>query len=125
MTATGEIDPYETNPAISGSGILVLTEDSTLGLGVADSAAIQFAGPIATLLLAAVPTPTITGFAAGDRIQIEQPVTGLAYTRVNGNTAALTLTNGAATVGVVNLTGTFSGGASAFHLDPPRTVRTP
>jgi fibronectin-binding autotransporter adhesin len=116
MNATAESDPYASAPTIGGSGILLLTDSSTLGLGVVDTAAIQFVGPNATLVLAAIPTATITGFTAGDQIQIDQPVTGLTYTQVTGNAATLTLSNGASTVGVLKLAGSYAGNF-AFHLD--------
>jgi hypothetical protein len=83
---------------------------------VVDTAAIQFVGPNATLVLAAIPTATITGFTSGDQIQIDQPVTGLTYTQVTGNAATLTLNNGASTVGVLKLAGSYAGNF-AFHLD--------
>jgi hypothetical protein len=116
MSATAESDPYASSPTISGSGLLLLTEGSTLGLGVVDSAAIQFVGPNATLMLAAIPTATITGFTAGDRIQLDQTVTGVTYTQTTGNTATLTLTDGNASVGVLKLAGSYAGNF-AFHLD--------
>jgi len=116
MTATSELDPYGTNPTISGSGYLMLTEGSTLGLGVVDSAAINFYGPNATLLLAALPTAAISGFTAGDQIVIDQAVTGLKYVQTTAGLATLTLTDGASTVGSLKLIGNFAG-AYAFHLD--------
>jgi hypothetical protein len=67
-------------------------------------------------LLAAIPTATITGFTAGDRIQLDQTVTGVTYTQTTSNTATLTLANGASTVGVLKLAGSFAGNY-AFHLD--------
>ena len=116
MNATAENDPYASGPTIGGSGILALAEGSTLGLGVADSAAIHFVGPNATLVLAAIPTATITGFTAGDQIQLDQTVTGVTYTQTTGSTATLTLTDGAANVGVLKLAGSYAGNY-AFHLD--------
>jgi hypothetical protein len=117
MTGTAASDPYASKPTISGTGTLLLTEGSTLGLGVADRVAIQFAGPDATLQLAAIPTATITGFAAGDAIQLDQTVTGLRYKQVTSTSATLTLTNGAATVGTLELAGNYSASSDAFHLD--------
>ncbi len=117
MNGTAESDPYATaTPTIGGSGSLVLAENSTLGLGVADSAAIQFAGPDATLILAAIPSATITGFATGDQIQLDQTITVMTYNQTGGNAATLTLSDGTATVGVLHLAGAY-GGANAFHLD--------
>ncbi len=116
LNGGGECDPYATAlPTISGTGTLSLAEGSTLGLGVADSVAIQFAGPNAVLQLAAIPTATITGFAASDLIRVNQTVTGATYKQ--GSTAGtLTLTNGASTVGTLNLAGAY-GINSVFHLD--------
>jgi hypothetical protein len=116
MTATAESDPYASAPTISGSGILVLAEGSTLGLGVADSTPILFDGPNAALDLIALPTATISGFAVGDQIQVDQTVTGLTYRQVTASTATLTLTNGTSTVGVLNLAGSYAGN-EAFQLD--------
>jgi hypothetical protein len=81
LNGTAEADPHSSTPPIGGTGTLWLTEASALGLGVADSAAIQFAGPDATLILAKLPSATITGFAASDQIQFDQTVTGLSYIR--------------------------------------------
>jgi filamentous hemagglutinin len=118
MNATARADPYALAvPSISGTGLLLLTEGSTLGLGVADSAAIQFVGPNATLDLVAIPTAAIIGFASGDQIQVDQTVTGLTYRQVAAGSATLTLTNGTTTVGVLNLAGAYGGGVNAFHLD--------
>jgi hypothetical protein len=116
MNATAESDPYASAPTISGTGILVLTEGSTLGLGVADSTPILFDGPNATLTLAAIPTAAISGFTAGDQIQLDQTVTGLTYRQVTSSAATLTLTDGAGTIGVLNLAGSYAGNY-AFHLD--------
>ena len=116
MNATAETDPYANAPTIGGSGLLVLTEGSTLGLGVADSAPILFDGPNAALDLVAIPTATISGFTFGDQIQVDQTVTGLTYRQVTASAATLTLTDGASTVGVLNLTGGYAGN-DAFHLD--------
>ena len=112
MTGNTKSDPYSSTPTISGTGTLRLTKGSTLAIGAADAAAIRFAGPNATLVLATLPTGTISGFAAGDVIQVDQTVTGLSFQQTSG---VLTLTNGAATVGTLNLTGNYSG--TAFHLD--------
>jgi hypothetical protein len=114
MSGTVASDLYSSAPAISGTGTLSISDGSTLGLGAADSAAIQFAGPNGTLALAKIPTGTIQGFAVGDQIQIDQSVTGLSYQQVTASTGALTLTNGAATVGTLALAGSFG---NAFHLD--------
>jgi hypothetical protein len=67
-------------------------------------------------VLAAIPTATITGFTAGDQIQVDRPVTGLTYTQTTNNATTLTLTNGASTVGVLKLAGSYAGNY-AFHLD--------
>jgi hypothetical protein len=119
LNGAAESDPYAAKaPTISGAGSLTLAEGSTLGLGVVDSTAITFAGPNATLQLAAIPTATITGFAVGDQIQVDETVTGLSYKQVTASSATLTLTNGATTVGTLALAGSY-GGSSAFHLDTP------
>jgi hypothetical protein len=116
MNATAEADPYGSSPTITGTGILALTEGSTLGLGVVDTATIDFVGPNATLMLAAIPTATIIGFTAGDRIQLDQTVTGVSYTQTTGSLATLTLTDGATNVGVLRLSGSYAGNYG-FHLD--------
>jgi hypothetical protein len=67
-------------------------------------------------MLAAIPTATITGFTAGDQIQLDQTVTGVTYTQTTGSTATLTLTDGAANVGLLKLAGSYAGNY-AFHLD--------
>ena len=87
-----------------------------MGLGVSDSAPILFDGPDATLDLAAIPTATISGFTTGDQIQVDQTVTGLTYRQVTASAATLTLTDGAGTVGVLNLAGSYAG-TYAFQLD--------
>jgi hypothetical protein len=117
MTAMAKFDPYQNSPTISGGGLLLLAENSTLGLGVADSVAIDFNGSGGTLLLAAMPTAAICGFASGDQIDVEQTVTGLTYTQVNATFATVTLTNGAAAVGVLAFNGMNIGSSFAFHLD--------
>ncbi|WP_428542546.1 beta strand repeat-containing protein [Rhodopila sp.] len=117
MAGTAKSDPFEANPTVSGSGSFFLTEGSTLGLGVSDSVAIQFAGPNATLLLAALPTASISGFVAGDTIQVDQTVTSLVFRQVTGSSATLTLNNGFNYVGTLKLAGNYSAGNNAFHLD--------
>lgn len=117
LPGSASSDPYAAAGTISGAGVLQLDEGSSLGLGVADSTAIRFAGPGATLQLAAIPTATISGFAAGDLITVDQTVTGLAYKQVTASTAQLTLTNGAAKIGTLNLAGSFGASTLAFHLD--------
>jgi hypothetical protein len=84
-------------------------------LGAADSAAISFAGPNSVLVLGKVQTGTISGFAAGDQIEIEQGVTGVSYKAGSGGTGTLTLTNAAGSVGTLTLAGSYS--SSAFHVD--------
>ena len=117
MNGTVPGNPYATGSTISGSGTLSISEDSTLGLGVVDSAAILFAGPNATLALAALPTATISGFVAGDQIQLDMPVTGMVYRQTTNTLATLTLTNGANTVGTLKLAGAFGSGSNPFHID--------
>lgn len=116
MTGAAASDPYATTPVIGGSGTLSITEGSTLGLGAIDSATIQFAGPNATLVLAAIPTGTIRGFVAGDSIQVDQTVTGLSYTQLTATTGSLALSNGLTTVGTLKLAGNY-GSLTPFHLD--------
>ena len=117
MSGTVASDPYGGNPTIGGTGVLTLDEGSTLGLGVACSAAIQFMGPNATLTLVAIPTGAIYGFAAGDQIQIDHAVNGLIYQQVNASAGVLTLTNGNAVVGQLVFAGSYGGGVNAFHVD--------
>ena len=123
MTGTLASDAYATTPTIGGTGTLSITEGSTLGLGAVDSAAIQFAGPNADLVLAAIPTGTISGFAVSDQIQIDQTVTGVSYRQVTATTGTLTLTNGATTVGTLKLAGSYGTG-NIFHVDPVATGAT-
>ena len=73
--------------------------------------------PNATLVLGAVPTGTITGFAAGDQIQLDQTITGLVYRQLTTTSAILTLNDGVDYVGTLKLAGSFGGGLTAFHLD--------
>jgi hypothetical protein len=115
MNGIAASDPYSTTPTISGAGTLSITEGSTLGLGATDTTAIQFAGPNGTLALARLPAATISGFATGDQIQVDQGVTALSYQQVTATTGTLTLTNGAATVGTLALAGSYGNG-TAFHL---------
>ena len=117
MNGTVKSDPYEANPTVSGAGTFFLTEGSTLGLGVNDSAAIQFAGPNATLMLAALPTASISGFVAGDTIQVDQTVTSLVFRQITASSATLTLSNGVNYVGTLKLAGNYSASNNAFHLD--------
>ncbi len=121
LSNNAEYDPYQINPSITGTGTLSLGENSLLSLGVADSVAIQFAGPNATLALAKLPSAIISGFAVGEQIQVDQPVTGLAYVQTGSNLATLTLTNGANTIGTLKLAGNFGAGGNAFHLEATGT----
>lgn len=116
MTGTSASDPYETSSSIGGSGTLAIAEGATLGIGAIDTAAIQFTGPNATLALAAIPSGKISGFYAGDQIALDQTVTTADYTQLTSSAAALTLYNGTAMVGTLNLAGNFSG--ELFHIDP-------
>ena len=117
MTGSAGSDPYLATPSISGSGALSIAENGTLGLGAVNSATIQFAGPGGTLVLAVLPTATITGFGASDQIQIEKAVTGVSYTQLTASTAALTLTNGSSFVGILTLGGSFNINTTKFHVD--------
>ena len=117
MNGAAKSDPYEANPTVSGAGSFLLSEGSTLGLGVSDSAAIQFAGPNATLMLAVLPTATISGFVAGDTIQVDQTVTNLVFRQVSPSSATLTLNNGFNYVGTLKLAGNYSASNYAFHID--------
>ena len=108
-------DPFGTPQSISGSGKLAISENSQLRLGVADSAAIQFAGPAGTLILSAVPTATISGFTSGDIIQLSPGLaTGVTYSQTSPSTAKLTLTKGITQVGTLSLAGNYAG--SLFHM---------
>ena len=111
-------DPFGSAQSIGGSGTLVLSENSRLTLGVADSAAIRFGGPAGTLVVDALPSGTIGGFAAGDMIEITgggtASATGLSYTQTSNSIATLTLTKGGNTVGTLTLAGNYTG--SLFHL---------
>ena len=82
-------------------------------LGVADSAAIRFGGPAGTLVVDALPSGTISGFAAGDMIEMTgggtAAATGLSYTQTSGSVATLTLTKGGHTVGTLTLAGNYRG----------------
>ena len=116
LTGQTAADPYETTSSIGGSGILAIAEGATLGLGATDTASIQFNGPDATLALAAIPSGPIEGFSASDIIVLDRTVTGAAFTQLTPTAAALTLSDGAAMIGTLNLTGNFSG--TLFHLNP-------
>ncbi len=107
-------DPYGTAQRIGGQGTLKLSEGSTLGLGAADSAAIQFAGPSGTLSLLSVPVVgTISGFAAGDVIEVGGLATGLSYA-IGATSTTLTLREGGKLAGTLTLAGNYAG--SVFHL---------
>jgi hypothetical protein len=108
-------DPFGTAQSISGSGALILSENSSLSLGVADSAAIQFGGPAGSLNLSVLPTGTITGFAAGDIISLTGGLaTGLSYSQTSANVATLSLTKGGKAAGKLTLAGNYTG--NLFHL---------
>ncbi len=116
MTGTAASNPYQIASTIGGTGTLSVSEGSTLGLGAIASTTIQFAGPNATLVLAALPAGPIRGFVAGETIQINQTVTGIAYTQVTPNTGSLALTNGTAMVGALRFAGNY-GSLTQFHID--------
>jgi hypothetical protein len=111
-------DPFGSGNTISGSGTLVLSENSRLTFGVADSAAIRFADPAGTLVLDALPSGTIGGFSSGDIIEVAgggtASATGLSYTQTSNSLATLTLTKGGRTVGTLTLAGNYAG--DLFHL---------
>ena len=111
------ISPFGTAaPSVSGSGTLLIGSGGTLTLAGLDSAAILF-GPSAggTLALAStLPTATIAGFAKGDAITLARPVTSLAYNQTAGSIGTLTLLNGNATIGTLNLAGKYV--AQQFHV---------
>jgi hypothetical protein len=114
MTGAVESDPYGVAPTIGGAGTLSLSEGSTLALGVASTAAIAFAGPNATLQLAAIPTATITGFTVGDVIAVDRTVTGLSFAQTTSTSATISLTNGGVAAGTLKLAGNYAG--LSFHL---------
>ena len=116
MTGTAASNPYDATSTIGGTGVLAITQGGTLALGAIDTATIQFNGPNATLALGAIPSGKINGFYAGDQIVLDQTLTGVSYTQVTPTAAVLSLRNGTAMVGTLNLTGNFTG--SLFHLDP-------
>ena len=60
---------------------------------------------------------------AGDQIQIDQGVTGLSYRQVSASAGTLTLTRGTATIGVLQLAGSYGVG-NAFHLDAAASGNT-
>ena len=115
-------DPFGTPQSIAGSGTLALSENSLLTLGIADSAAIRFGGPAGTLALNVLPTGTISGFAAGDVIEIlghgSALATGLTYVQTSGSLATLTLSKGGVAVGTLALAGNFAGSLFHLGLDP-------
>jgi hypothetical protein len=115
-SGNGAGDPFGAAQTISGSGTLVLSEGSQLDIGVADSAAIQFAGPSGQLGLAVLPTGKISGFAAGDTIELYNSLaTGLSYTQTSASVATLKLTKGGKAAGSLTLAGSYTG-SSLFHL---------
>ncbi|HBK06913.1 MAG TPA: hypothetical protein DDZ81_13890 [Acetobacteraceae bacterium] len=107
-------DPFGTARTITGSGTLLIGEGSRVMLGVADSAAIQFAAPDGTLVASVLPNGTISGFASGDAIELTGLATGLSYTQTSATLATLTLSKGGITVGKLTLSGNYAG--KLFHI---------
>jgi hypothetical protein len=107
-------DPFGNAQTIAGTGTLLIGEGSRVVLGVADSAAIQFAAPNGTLIANVLPTGTITGFTSGDTIALTSLATGLRYTQTSSTLATLTLSKGGATVGTLALEGNYAG--KLFHI---------
>jgi hypothetical protein len=102
--------------AVSGGGIIGLAgygAPTDLVLNATDSAAIAFQwSPVSGLapvleLAGPLPTGTISGFVAGDTIQIDRTVTGVSF-KQTGSQDTLTLTDGASTVGTLALSGSYS-----------------
>ncbi len=107
-------DPFGNAQTIAGTGTLLIGEGSQVLLGVADSAAIQFAAPNGTLIADVLPTGTISGFTSGDTIALAGLATGLRYTQTSSTLATLTLSKGGATVGTLALAGNYAG--KLFHI---------
>lgn len=107
-------NPFGTAQTIAGAGTLLIGEDSQILLGVADSAAIQFAAPGGTLGASVLPTGTIGGFASGDTIALSGLATGLAYTQTSAGLAMLTLSRGGIATGTLTLSGNYAG--KLFHI---------
>ena len=109
------------NASITGSGTLVIGSasgfgfmNSTLKLTGSDSAAIQFFGTNDVLALGSIlPTGLISGFAAGDSINVAQAVTGFKYTQ-GVATGVLMLLNGNSTIGTLTFAGIYA--ANQFQV---------
>jgi hypothetical protein len=127
LTGNGTINPYGnvvnkgtilatggilTLGAVSGTGILDIGAGAGLALNAASAANIDFAGPGGTLLLAdelVSLTGTITGFAQGQAIDIQNdPITATQAT-ASGNNTILSLYYGSVVVNRLLLAGTYAG----------------
>jgi hypothetical protein len=101
--------------ALSGTGSLSIAAGATLELNGRTGAgqSISFAGTLATLAIATefdAPPGTMTGFAAGDAIDmLGSPITGATYSSTGPNIGVLTLTYGGQTADTLTLAGSFIG----------------
>ena len=101
--------------ALTGTGTLDIAAGATLKLNGATGAgqSVAFTGALATLAIATqfdVPSATISGFLAGDAIDmLGSPITGASYVAGANNTGVLTLTYGGQTAARLTLAGNYAG----------------
>ncbi len=117
-TISAQGGALEIGSAVSGGGQLAIGAGATLYLsnGVT-SQPVSFAGAGGTLELTLTGAGELTGsglvsgFAAGDTIYVASgaPITGVSYRPGDNGLGALALANGGATLGTLNLAGTFTG----------------
>ena len=101
--------------AVSGSGTLQIGTGATLALNAACGAgqAVSFAGSGATLTLQAeydAPAGTLTGFAAGDAIDVAgSQISAASYQQTGANGGVLSLLYGTQTALTLHLAGNYAG----------------
>lgn len=105
--------------AASGPGTLAIGTEAVLALTGADTAAIQFAGGGATLLLenTAFPAAPITGFVAGDAIVVATaPIDAVSWQAGGQGLGTLALSVQGQAVGQLMLAGDYTG--QSFSVQP-------
>jgi hypothetical protein len=101
--------------SLSGAGSLAIGGGATLVLNgqTGGGQSVDFAGALATLAIATefdAPSGAITGFAAGDTIDmLGSPISAAAYTSTGQTTGILTLSYGGQTADTLHLVGNYAG----------------